>query len=74
MRDDRVAVAQVVIDEDACAEEMDVAISLRELERITNVDLSRCVAVEPWLRVRHTDDLYVSFGATVIYEEEEDGA
>lgn len=74
MQHDRMPRHPVTVDEDAHAEEMDVAISLAELSRITDVDLSRCRAVEPWLRVRHADDLLVSFGSTVIYTDEEDGA
>lgn len=74
MLDDRKPNTQVSIDEDQKAEEMDVYLSRREVMALTDVDVSKCFDVEPWLRVRDCDgELRVSYGVTMITVEE-DGA
>lgn len=74
MRDDRIARRAVDIDEENVAEEMEVQLSYREASLVVSArDLSKAADVEPWLRVRHGDDLYVSCDVTVI-PDEDDGA
>jgi hypothetical protein len=74
MLDDRIPRAQVVVDESVDAEEMEVSLSYREAALLVpSSELVKATDVEPWLRVRRSDDVYVSFGVTVIHEDE-DGA
>lgn len=71
MLDDRLPHTQVSIDEDAHAEEFDVFLSRREVMAITDIDISHCHDVEPWLRVRNVDgELRVSYGVSVIPDED----
>lgn len=76
MRDDRLARRAVDIDEENAAEEMEVQASFREAALIVafndpQIDLSKVADAEPWLRVRHGDDLYVSCDVTVIPDEDD---
>lgn len=72
MRDDRLPRTQVVVDETVDAEEMEVQLSCREAALLLSVrELSAAADVEPWLRIRKSDDVYVSFGITVIRDEDD---
>lgn len=74
MQYDRMPRTAVDVDVDANAEEMTVFLSFREVALThPEIDLSQCVDVEPWLRVREGANTYVSFGVTAICDEE-DGA
>jgi hypothetical protein len=78
MRDDRWPRAHVVIDEENAAEEMEVHASFRELAPIValnhpHANLADAVDAEPWVRVRHGDDIYLSCDVTLI-PDEDDGA
>jgi hypothetical protein len=72
MRDDRFPRAQVVVDEAVDAEEMEVSLSYREAALLVPPqELAKAADVEPWLRIRNSDALYVSFGVTVIRDEDD---
>lgn len=72
MKHDRLPRAQVVIDEENNAEEMEVELSYREAALIVPLrDLSKAADVEPWLRVRHGDDVYVSCDVTLVPDEDD---
>jgi hypothetical protein len=71
MLDDRKPTTQVSIDEDAHAEEFEVYLSRREVMAITNIDISHCRDVEPWLRVVDRDGQLITFaGVSVIPDED----
>lgn len=73
MLDDRKPATQVSVDEDAHAEEFEVSLTRREVMAITDVDISHCRDVEPWLRVRdYHGEWWVSYGVSIIPDE--DGA
>lgn len=71
MRDDRWPKRQVVIDEDANAEEMEVSLSIREMREAASIDFSKRIDVEPWVRVRQAEDLLLSCGVNIAPEEED---
>jgi hypothetical protein len=76
MRDDRPPRTRVEFDEYNNAEEMEVALTFQEAVVVTHDDdpcpnLSNVQDVEPWMRIRRGDDLYVSIGVTVIQDEDE---
>jgi hypothetical protein len=78
MRDDRWPKAQVVIDEEHAAEEMEVHASYRECALVVllnnpRANLALAADAEPWVRVRHGDDIYISCDVTLV-PDEDDGA
>ena len=74
MRDDRIARRAVDVDEENDAEEMEVQLSYFEAALMVPAHaLSKAADVEPWLRVRHGDDMYASCDVTII-PDEDDGA
>lgn len=72
MRDDRPPRRQVDVDEVNDAEEMDVQLSYHEAALLVPAsELSQAADVEPWIRIRNADALYVSYGVTVIPDEDD---
>lgn len=72
MRDDRIARRAVDIDEINAAEEMEVQLSYREAGWLVPVQaLATAADVEPWLRIRHAEAIYVSCDVTVIPDEDD---
>lgn len=71
MRDDRIPRHAVIVDEDASAEEMEVTLSIKEIKLFPEIELQKCERVEPWLRIRRGDQMYVSFGVTAVPFEDD---